>query len=157
MSAFLCDPLHVAFVARAVAPYVGFHVKHVAQELAAMNVESLAHRYGESMDAVCEAYGGMQGYHMAVRRWNAYPTDMEEAANRAFRRDLHPFPENEWIARVLKLAACLRYQSCESPRYSGSFAERALDEGIAGLMGKLPGFAEGPWELVHEEVENAER
>ena len=106
MSAFLVDTQTIAIVAQAiVASDFSFErsTREVANELAAMNAESVAFRYREPADfewvlAACE--------------------NSEEQAPSS--------PE-----RIATRARCLRYQSCETPAYSGSIVELWLDALLA--------------------------
>ena len=49
--------------------------------------------------------------------------------------------------QVIKLAQCLRYQSCEHPGWIGSAAEKLLGATIQQAISKLPGYEEAHWSI----------
>jgi hypothetical protein len=51
------------------------------------------------------------------------------------------------VIHVIKLAQSYSYQSCEHEGWSTSEAKRWIDNLIAGLVYKLPGYDAAPWAI----------
>jgi hypothetical protein len=120
MSAFICNHSHVT----ALAVYAAR--THVLDWKDANQIGEMLH--AENVESVNYRYGETTVPDFTMCEWAAF----------------HPFSQ----VQILKAARCLRYQSCEHPRWEGSDARKLL-EAIIGRSGvDLPGYDEAEWEIT---------
>jgi hypothetical protein len=120
MSAFICNRSHVT----ALAVYAARN--HVLDWEDANQIGEMLH--AENVESVNYRYGEATVPDFTMCEWAAF----------------HPFSQ----VQILKAARCLRYQSCEHPRWEGSDACKLL-EAIIGPSGvDLPGYDEAEWEIT---------
>ena len=99
----------------------------VGQMLCDANADSVAHRYSQT--------GLIRTvYRYRAPRWNQWS-----------------------VVEILKALACYEYQACEVPNWPASEAHafcRALQH---LLIGRLPGYSDGPWTISGADVPAVQR
>lgn len=108
MSAFMCSPTHILTVARGIAsdPTNHSEIHGIAKILFAENERSVRYRYNDPSDML-------------------YDTD--DVLGLYFRAELNRTPEVT-ERQLVKLIACLDYQSCECRDYSETPAAKYMNE-----------------------------
>lgn len=127
MSAYLCDPHHVALLAVMAArqPYgkPGTENENAAT-LALANLASLDVRYGPSP---------------VEREPRAYVADCVKAC-RDWRWSPKPSP-----VEIIKAVQCFDYQACEVADYEDTPAAKITRRVKSDAIASLPGYEEAPW------------
>ena len=128
MSAFVCGDSTFKLIALYVTSKPGLDLRaatEVAQILYAENVASVLFRYRD------------------LKR-DEYPATLDPVE----------FADQSRLAQylrdpiaIIKIAQCLRYQSCEHPEWENSQANRIVDTAITKAISKLPGYDAAPWGL----------
>jgi hypothetical protein len=134
MSAYICNPSHIAFVACWATAFDQFatpakrveNATKAAKVLAEENIRSVSHRYPDQKD----------GERCGPRLTDQQIVDLSVlwAENYASHRNRINEP-----VQAIKLAHCLDYQSCEHPDYETSEAAKLIRQAIytasTGLVG----------------------
>lgn len=126
MSAFICSDAHIsAIVAWAAANRAGVHTNPmwfvVDNEVATCNM-----LMEENVESVNYRY---RENEPAIPVEYTPPARMPSAV------------------AIIKLAQCLRYQSCEHPGWESSLAKKILDEVIETAIFRLPGYEAAHWRI----------
>jgi hypothetical protein len=128
MSAWICEPEHIGFLAawyRTFSGYSDFNCGEVAGILAEENIRSVKYRYGSRY----EDFSDDQYIHEC----------MKEGHNQF--KDLNKYS----LAQVLKWAHCYAYQACEHPAWEQSTAKQICDRIESAAIRQIPGYKEAHW------------
>ena len=123
MSAFMCSDEHIGALVHGALVYGidfprGLTAPELFAELVCENAASLRARYGkDAKEMIGEA-----------------PHRFKPAAT---------LP----AVHLLKLAQCYEYQACEHDGWATSRAKKWIDNLVAGLIYKLPGYDAAPWAI----------
>jgi hypothetical protein len=137
MSAYICSPKHVGVLAATIRAlcYGDFDEKKVAEVLMLQNIRSVTHRYPDASEA--DRPGPGDGIAD-----NALVGLAKEAAHALYLK-----PPHFEIVELLKLSACLDYQSCETDDWKKTDAYKFLQQLDATLIRRLPGYDDAAWSI----------
>lgn len=138
MSAFLCNPYHIAelsiWAAKHIRDGTGDSSTTVARKLAIANLASVEYRYSDLDGKSAEFFCGETSNEAYIDRCIAL------AEARSF---LSTLPN----AAIGKMAHCFDYQACEHPNYKqGNYAYDLIRQIYSELVRQLPGYEDAPWE-----------
>jgi hypothetical protein len=127
MSAFICNHSHIT----ALAVYAARN--HILGWTDANQIGEMLH--AENVLSVNYRYRDATKPDFAMCEWAAF----------------HPFSQ----VQIIKVARCLRYQSCEHPGWESSHACKLLEELISRSTPDLPGYSDADWEITRPEADAA--
>ena len=121
MSAFICSPLHISTLARAVLPG---KPEHAAVVLATQNVKSVAYRYSHHYEK------GEDDYNAATQEFMG--CNFAEYVGKC----ILTLPSTKYVtaAQLAKLADCYDYQACETPDYKKTKAAKLMKRLTKGVL-----------------------
>ena len=142
MSAYLCDPAHLAVLAVRLFPNDPTKAERAARILLKENVRSVHYRYAHHADCTtpektCHAFLTLT-YNEYVDRTVSLTQDPQLHAQALA---LHP-------GRIVGLAQCLDYQSCEHEEWRTSAAKRLLEK----LITRQGDVVSDGWSLKPDEL-----
>ena len=144
MSAFMVHPEHLKELAAYAGGIGTFGVRVTASWL-----EDIMGRHGISLprpwttlDAVAEILRAENARSVAYRYG-------EEPSTETVRAEMRP-PRLGPVA-ILKMLACLEYQSCECPDYRESAAHQLIERLRVLAISELDGYEDAPWEYCGAE------
>ena len=151
MSAFVCSRAHI----KALAIFAAQRVRGSGWRVDPRYVKGLPCPEGESLVLLCDdelatLYANvMQSEN--VRSVNIrYSDDFECEPLRVSDADICRF--NLTPVHILKMCACLDYQSCESDDWESTVAYRLLQRIKDSAIDALPGYGAAPWAYDGEKV-----
>ena len=134
MSAFLCNPHHIAQLVRnAEVRGPADEGREACQMLCEENMRSLAARYPDCADDPAQFFMDMTSDEYIAETQRAWMSDVYER--------LEP-------VAILSMIRCYQYQSCETEDYFDSDAEKFIQQLQAKMIRALPGFEDAPWEYT---------
>ena len=133
MSAYLTNPTKIGILAQAIAAQTHEHgdAAAIAQELAAENLRSVGHRYGEDANGTAQKFMGISAAQ--------YVKLCSDAA-----RDPANAPDGMSHAALLDLVGEYRYQSCECddwPQTKAAGMLQVLTDAQASIQPEADGIA----------------
>ena len=128
MSAYICSPEHVSFLATYYTKHNGYLPgAEPGKVLALANIKSVETRYPDEKGISTETFQDMSQPRYV--RLCCEPNELE-----------HLTP-----VEVIKHAQCFAYQACEASDWEASDAKKIIDRVIDAAIGKLPGYTAAGW------------